>query len=128
MPTCRHCGFTGDRMHFIHGNGPRKDVCAHCGVKMGLVSEEDAVNLFSNEVANARLNLVSRRWAPFFWVTLLWNAWFYYIMDVNNWNRVVFGILLLITLTLPVLFLISSATYSAKMEKVTPDYKRPDGH
>ena len=38
------------------------------------------------------------------------------------------SILLLITLTLPVLFLISSATYSAKMEKVTPDYKRPDGH
>ena len=75
-------------MHFIHGNGPRKDVCAHCGVKMGLVSEEEAVNLFSNEVANARLNLVSRRWAPFFWVTLLWNAWFFFIRDVNIWNWV----------------------------------------
>ncbi len=115
-------------MNFIHGNGPRKDVCANCGVKMGLITKEEAANLYSNEVANARLNLVSRRWAPFFWIIVLWNAWFFFIKDVQIWNWVVFGALLIITLILPVLFLISTATYTAKMEKITPEFKRPDGH
>ena len=78
--------------------------------------------------SNARLNLVSRRWAPFFWIIVLWNAWFFFIKDVNIWNWVVFGALLIITLILPVLFLISSATYTANMEKITPEFKRPDGH
>tara|TARA_B100000131_G_C17722688_1_gene453526 strand:- start:42 stop:428 length:387 start_codon:yes stop_codon:yes gene_type:complete len=128
MPTCRHCGFTGGRMNFIHGNGPRKDVCANCGVKMDLITKEEAANLYSNDVANARLNLVSRRWAPFFWIIVLWNAWFFFIKDVQIWNWVVFGALLIITLILPVLFLISTATYTAKMEKITPEFKRPDGH
>ncbi|HJM45142.1 MAG TPA: hypothetical protein QF644_04255 [Candidatus Poseidoniaceae archaeon] len=128
MPTCRHCGFTGNRMNFIHGNGPRKDVCANCGVNLGLTTKEEATNLFSNEVANARMNLVSRRWAPFFWIVILWNAWYFFLRDVDIWNWVIFGFLILITLTLPVSLLISSASYSAKIDEVTPEFKRPDGH
>ncbi|MBJ23681.1 MAG: hypothetical protein CMB64_03325 [Euryarchaeota archaeon] len=128
MPTCRHCGFTGDRMNFIHGNGPRKDVCANCGVKRGLTTNEEATNLFSNDVANARINLVSRRWAPLFWIVILWNAWYFFIKNVEIWNWVVLGILVLVTLTLPIFLIITSATYSAKIDEVTPDYKRPKGH
>ena len=128
MPTCRHCGFTGNRMNFIHGNGPKKDVCVNCGVNMGLTSQEDATNLYSNEVANARMNLFSRRWAPFFWIIILWNAWYFFIIDIEVWKWVFLGILILITLALPLYLLISSAAYSAKMHEITPDHKRPDGH
>ena len=128
MPTCRHCKFTGGRINFIHGNGPRKDVCANCGVKLKLVSSEDATNLFSKEVANARLNLISRRWAPLFWIIILWSAWFFFIRTITIWNWVVFALLVLLTLTFPIFNLISSATYSAKLAKITPDYERPDGH
>ena len=115
-------------MNFIHGNGPRKDVCANCGVKMGLTTKEEAVNLFSNEVANARINLVSRRWAPLFWVVILWNCWFFFIKDIEIWNFVVLGILILFTLILPVFLLVTSASYSAKINQITPEYKRPKGH
>ena len=115
-------------MNFIHGNGPRKDVCANCGVNLGLTTKEEATNLFSNEVANARMNLVSRRWAPFFWIVILWNAWYFFLKDIEIWNWVIFGFLILITLTLPVSLLISSANYSAKIDEVTPEFKRPDGH
>ena len=128
MPTCRHCRFTGNRMNFIHGNGPRKDICANCGVKLDLVSSEEATNLFSKEVANARLNLISRRWGPLFWIIILWNAWFFFIRTITIWNWVVFALLVLLTLTFPIFNLISSATYSAKLAKITPDYERPDGH
>ena len=85
-------------MNFIHGNGPRKDVCANCGVNLGLTTKEEATNLFSNEVANARMNLVSRRWAPFFWIVILWNAWYFFLRDVDIWNWVIFGFLILISI------------------------------
>ncbi len=128
MPTCRLCGFTGSRINFIHGNGPRKDVCAKCGVEKGLISEDEAKNLYSNNVANARLNLVSRRWAPFFWIGILWITWILFIKNVEIWNWVILGILILFTLTLPLFLIITSAKFSAKMNDVTPDYKRPKGH
>jgi len=115
-------------MNFIHGNGPKKDVCVNCGVNMGLTSQEDATNLYSDEVANARMNLFSRRWAPFFWIIILWNAWYFFIIDIEVWKWVFLGILILITLALPLYLLISSAAYSAKMHEITPDHKRPDGH
>lgn len=128
MPTCRHCGFTGSRINFIHGNGPRKDVCANCGVEKGLTTNEEATNLYSNNVANARLNLVSRRWAPLFWMIILWTAWYFFIKNVEIWNWVFLGILVLFTLTLPLFLIVTSATHSAKINEVTPDYKRPKGH
>ena len=128
MPTCRHCKFTGSRLDFIHGNGPRKDVCANCGVKLELITPEEATNLFSKDVANARLNLISRRWAPLFWIIVLWNAWFFFIIDISIWNWVVGILLVLLTLSFPVFNLISSAAYTAKLAEVTPDFERPDGH
>lgn len=128
MPTCRHCKFTGSRMNFIHGNGPRKDVCARCGVELELISPDEATNLFSKEIANARLNLISRRWAPLFWILILWNAWFFFFRSINIWNWVILGLLIILTLVFPIFNLMSNATYSAKLSEVTPDFERPDGH
>lgn len=128
MPTCRLCAFTGERTHFIHGVGPRKDVCARCGVEQGFVSAEEAPNYYSKELAGARWNLVARRWAPWFWLSVLWSLWIVLLADVAGWNLVSLGILVIVSLLLPARHFLNSAAFNAELQKVTPDYERPKGH
>lgn len=128
MPTCRHCGFTGGRENFIHGIGPRKDVCSRCGVNKGIVSTEEVPNYYSKEVASARWNLVARRWAPWFWVSILWSLWIVVLSSIQTWDWVSLCILIVISLLLPVRHILTSAAFNANLERITPDYERPKGH
>ena len=41
MPTCRYCLGTFSREQFIHGNGPRAQVCIRCAVEMKIATEEE---------------------------------------------------------------------------------------
>ena len=128
MPTCRHCGFTGSRVHFIHGVGPRKDVCARCGVERGIVSREEAPNFFSKEIASARWNLIARRWAPWFWLSVLWSLWVVLLSSISTWNWVSLSLLVILSLLLPVRHILTSASFNAELHKITPEYERPEGH
>ena len=74
MPTCRHCGSTYPREHFIHGNGPKTQVCVRCGVEQGLVSKEDVPVHFTKELANARFSAVARRYSIFLYIPFFWNS------------------------------------------------------
>tara|TARA_B100001113_G_C21058857_1_gene600250 strand:+ start:563 stop:907 length:345 start_codon:yes stop_codon:yes gene_type:complete len=112
----------------IHGNGPRKDICARCGVEKGLVEKEETPVLYEKGLANARLNLVARRYSPWFWLVILWAVWFVLISSIAVWKWVILGILLISTLSLPVLHILSSAKYAAAMAKLTPEYETPKGH
>ena len=112
----------------IHGIGPRKDICARCGVEKGLVEKEEVPILYEKGIANARLNLVARRYSPWFWLATLWSVWFIWIVSVPVWKWVVLGILVLSTLTLPILHITSSSKYAAAMAKLTPEYETPEGH
>jgi len=128
MPTCRHCGFTGSRMHFIHGVGPSKDVCARCGVEQGLVSIEDAPNFYSRETASARWNLVAHRWAPWFWLSVLWSLWIVLLSTIPVWGWLSLSVLVILSLLLPVRQILTSASFNAELQKITPEYERPKGH
>ena len=63
MPTCRYCLGTFNREQFIHGNGPRAQVCIRCAVEMKIATDEEIENLYSEKLRNARLSLVARRYS-----------------------------------------------------------------
>ena len=52
MPLCR-CQ-RDPHEYFIHGNGPRAQICVRCGLEQGLVSKED-VPTFFDEASSPRL-------------------------------------------------------------------------
>ena len=86
MPTCRHCYCVYPREQFIHGNGPKAQVCVRCGVEKGLVSEEEVASLYNNSTANARFSALARRWSPLMWLSVLWIAWIVFLNDVEPWG------------------------------------------
>ena len=98
MPICRHCGSTYPREFFIHGNGPKTQVCVRCGVEMGLVAKEEAPVLFEKETSSARFSAVARRYSIFLYLPFLWILWGSTLSDVEPWG--LFFLLLLILLTL----------------------------
>ena len=75
MPACRHCGSTYPREFFIHGNGPRAQVCAQCGLDRGLVTKEEVPILFEKNLASARFSAVARRYSIFLYLPFLWILW-----------------------------------------------------
>ena len=128
MPHCRSCDSAYPRNMMIQGVGPRKDICARCGVEHGIVEKDEVPVLYEQGIANARMNLVARRYSPWFWLVILWSVWFVLIVSIDIWKWVILAILVLSTLTLPVLHITSSAKYAAAMAKLTPEYETPDGH
>nr|MBC8517852.1 hypothetical protein [Euryarchaeota archaeon] len=128
MPACRHCHSTYPREYFIHGIGPRKDVCVRCGVDKGLVEESDVPTLYPSKLANARIALRARRYSGFLWVGLLWILWITFFGSVPTWGLISGIALLLITLALPAKFILGYAKYQATLAKLTPTYERPKGH
>ena len=64
MPLCRSCNGTFAREYFIHGNGPRAQICVRCGLEQGLVTKEEVPTFFDEGLIASRLSVVSRRWAP----------------------------------------------------------------
>ena len=128
MPTCRYCLGTFAREHFIHGNGPRAQVCIRCGVDKKMATEEEVSNLYNEELRNARLSLVARRYSMFLYIPVLWTLWGMYISSVEPWGLYFLFILIGLTLFAPVWFFIRSAHFAGNLARLTPDYKRPKGH
>ena len=86
MPSCRYCSSTYPREQFIHGNGPMTQVCVRCGLEKGLVSKEDAANMYDGGLGSARLQTLARRYSIFLYIPLLWTLWIMVIRDVQPWG------------------------------------------
>ena len=128
MPTCRHCFGVYPRNQFIHGIGPRAQVCVRCGVEKGLVEPEEAPSLYDKSTANARFSALARRWSPLMWLSVLWTAWILFLSDVDPWRLYALVLLVVFTLLLPVYMIFFSSKHMAVMARLTPDYERPKGH
>ncbi|HJM55116.1 MAG TPA: hypothetical protein QGI72_02605 [Poseidonia sp.] len=128
MPACRHCGSTYPREFFIHGNGPRAQVCARCGLERGLVTEEEVPNLFDKQLSNARFSTVARRYSIFLYIPFLWALWGFALSNVEPWGLFFLGLLILLTVLAPVIFIYRGGKYSSDMARLTPAYERPKGH
>ena len=128
MPTCRHCYGTYAREQFIHGIGPKSQVCVQCGLDKGLVTEDEVASLYDSSIANARFSALARRWSPLMWLSVLWTAWILFIGDVEPWGLYALIILGVSTLLLPVYMIFFSSKHMAIMARLTPDYERPKGH
>ncbi len=128
MPTCRHCCSTYARGQFIHGNGPRAQVCVRCGVEKGLVTEDEVASLYDKPTANARFSALARRWSPLMWLSVLWTAWILFLSDVDPWRLYALVLLVVFTLLLPVYMIFFSSKHMAVMARLTPEYERPKGH
>lgn len=128
MPTCRFCSGTYTRENFIHGNGPRAQVCARCGVEKKFITEEEAANLFDDKLRNARLSIVARRYSMFLYIPVLWTLWIMFLSSVQPWGIYFLLILVALTLFSPVWFFIRSAQFAGDMARLTPAYETPKGH
>jgi len=128
MPTCRHCYGTYNRDQFIHGNGPKAQVCVRCGVEKGLVAKEEVASLYDRSTANARFSALARRWSPLMWLSVIWIAWILYIKDVDPWGLYTLILLAVFTLLVPVYMFFFSSKHMAVMARLTPEYERPKGH
>lgn len=128
MPTCRHCYGTYARDQFIHGNGPKSQVCVRCGVEKGLATEDEVASLYNKSAANARFSALARRWSPLMWLGVLWIAWILFISDVEPWDLYTLILLGLFTLLVPLYMFIFSSKHMAVMARLTPEYERPKGH
>ena len=76
------------RDQFIHGNGPRAQVCIRCAVDMKIATEEEIENFYSEKLRNARLSLVARRYSMFLYIPVLWTLWGMYISSVDPWGLI----------------------------------------
>ena len=128
MPTCRHCGSTYPREFFIHGNGPKTQVCVRCGVDHGLVTKEEVPVLFEKNTSSARFSAVARRYSVFLYLPFLWVLWGATLSDVEPWGLIFLILLILLTLAAPVLFIYRGGQYSGDMARLSPAYDRPKGH
>ena len=127
MPACRHCGSTYPREFFIQGNGPRAQVCAQCGLDQGLVTREEVPILFEKQLATARFSAVARRYSIFLYIPFLWALWGFTLSDVQPWGLFFLGLLIVLTLLAPVIFIYRGGRYSGDMARLSPDYDRPHG-
>ena len=128
MPTCRFCLGTFYRDQFIHGNGPRAQVCIRCAVNRKMASEEEIGNLYDEKLRNARLSLIARRYSMFLYIPVLWTLWIMFLSSVQPWGIYFLLILVALTLFAPVWFFIRSAQFAGDMARLTPAYDRPEGH
>ncbi|HIF90733.1 MAG TPA: hypothetical protein EYQ58_04245 [Candidatus Poseidoniales archaeon] len=128
MPTCRHCSSKYPREYFIHGNGPRTQVCVRCGVEQGLVTEEETPTLFNTSQKNARFSVVARRYSFFLYLPMLWIFWSTSLSEVTPWGMYFLIILIILTLLTPLWFIYRSSQFSGDMARLTPAHERPKGH
>ena len=128
MPTCRHCFGVFPRHQFIHGNGPRAQVCVRCGLDKGLVEKEEVSSLYNSEIANARFSHIARYWSPLVWIFAIWTAWILIIRSLEPWGLYSLVLLVIFTLIAPVWMFLNRVKYLAGLEKLTPEYETPKGH
>ena len=109
MPTCRLCFSVYPREQFIHGIGPKAQVCVRCGLERGLVTEEEVASLYNKSTANARFSALARRWSPLMWLSVLWIVWIVLLNEVDPWGLYTLILLALFTLVVPLyMFFFSS--------------------
>ncbi|DAC15583.1 MAG TPA: hypothetical protein HA276_07330 [Candidatus Poseidoniaceae archaeon] len=128
MPLCRSCNGTFAREYFIHGNGPRAQVCVRCGLDQGLVTKEEVPTFFDDGLISSRLSVVSRRWGPAITLIMGWTFWLTFLTGVSPWGTYVLVLLGIGTLLLPAQILLYRAKYSGDMARLTPNHERPKGH
>ena len=120
MPVCRLCKQNYPQSQFITGNGPRYKVCARCGVEYGLVDPEDAPQLYSDEILNARLSLYTRRHLPWVSVLMGWILFLSIGRGIELWSGLFFGVLAISSLIIPVLHIKGKTRFLAELAKITP--------
>ena len=120
MPVCRLCKQNYPQSQFITGNGPRYQVCARCGVEYGLVDPEDAPQLYSDEILNARLSLYTRRHLPWVSVLMGWILFLSIGRGIEPWSGLFFGVLAISSLIIPVLHIMGTTRFLAELAKITP--------
>ena len=128
MPTCRFCSSVYPRNQFIHGVGPRAQVCVRCGLDKGMVSEEEAPSFYSAELSNSRFSIIARYWSPALWLVAVWCAWAALLFPVEPWGLYTLILLALATLALPVYMFMTRVKYLANIARLTPAYQTPPGH
>ena len=128
MPTCRFCGSVYPRGQFIHGNGPKAQVCVRCGVEKGMVREEEVPSFYNKDLANSRFSHIARYWSPLLWLAMVWVAWVVLLFDTEPWWLYTLVILIIATLVLPAWMFLSRVRYLAGISHLTPDYEVPPGH
>ena len=128
MQTCRHCSSTYSREQFIHGNGPNSQVCVRCGLEKGLITKDQATNMYDDALRSSRLQVMARRYSVFMYIPLLWTLWIMVLSDVSPWGWYFLGLLVVLTLLAPVWFIYRGGQYSGDMARLTPAYERPKGH
>ena len=126
MPACRLCHATYPREYFIHGIGPRKDVCQRCGLEKGLIEESESTMIFDSGLANSRLNLLSRRLSIWLWILAIWFLWFTLLSQINIWISL--AVLIFITAGLLVFHMFGKPRFEAMLLRLTPEHERPPGH
>lgn len=128
MPTCRICSSVYPRDQFIHGIGPKAQVCVRCGLDNGMVSEEEVPSLYSPELSNSRFSLIARYWSPVLWLAAVWLAWAVLLLPVKPWGLYTLILLALATIALPVYMFLNRVKYLANIARLTPVYQTPPGH
>ena len=128
MPTCRFCSCVYPRDQFIHGNGPKAQVCVRCGLEKGMVTQEEVPSFYSAELSNSRFSIIARYWSPVLWLMAIWSAWAAFLFPVDPWGMYTLAILILATLGLPVYMFLNRVKYLANMARHTPAYQTPPGH
>ena len=128
MPLCRSCNGTLAREYFIHGTGPRTQVCVRCALDQGLVTKEEVPTFFDEGLIASRLSVVSRRWGPAITLIMGWTFWSTFLTGVRPWGTYVLVLLGIGTLLLPAQILLFRAKYTSDMSRLTPSHERPKGH
>ena len=103
-------------------------VCVRCALDKGLVSQDDAVNMYDSGLGSARLQVLARRYSIFLYIPLLWTLWIMVIKDVQPWGLYFLLVLLALTLLTPIWFIYRGGQYSGDLARLTPAYDRPEGH
>tara|TARA_B100000686_G_C16241510_1_gene689873 strand:+ start:54 stop:419 length:366 start_codon:yes stop_codon:yes gene_type:complete len=119
MATCRLCRSVYPKEHFISGIGPRHLVCARCGLDHGYVTADEVPQMYDDETVQARMSLIGRRYSPVLWVILGWTFWFMFFSGLPLWGRASLVIMILSTLSIPVLFFLGSAKYQAELRRLS---------
>jgi hypothetical protein len=128
MPTCRFCSSVYPRNQFIHGNGPKAQVCVRCGLEKGMVTEDEVPSFYSRELSNSRFSIIARYWSPVLWLMAVWGAWAVLLLPVKPWGVYTLVLLALATLGLPVYMFLNRVKYLANIARLTPAYQTPPGH
>ena len=120
MPTCRMCTQNYPLNQFVSGNGPRYQVCVRCAVENDLAERDDTPQLYSDELVRARFSLFTRRYRIWFFVLFGWTLYFSIGRGIEVWSTILFLVLLLCTLTAPVIHFLGSTRFNAELAKLTP--------